>query len=82
MTDPMPAIRTILGMPKPTTPTTDWEADTERLLDDAYHLHSGSMRDDKLAEAQVRATAWTADEIRKLGDLMKEALETIKERNK
>jgi hypothetical protein len=69
-------------LPAPTAPTPDCEADTERLLDDAYHLRSGPLRDDKLAEAQVRATAWTADEIRKLGDLMKEALETIKERNK
>jgi hypothetical protein len=69
-------------LPKPTAPTTDWEADTERLLDDAHNLRAGTLRDDKLAEAQVRATAWTADEIRKLGDLMKEALETIKERNK
>jgi hypothetical protein len=73
MTDPMPAIRTILGMPKPTTPTTDWEADTERLLDDAYHLHSGSMRTDKLAEALVVATAWSANESRRIAD----ALDTL-----
>jgi hypothetical protein len=60
-------------LPKPTPPTPDYEADTERLLDDAYNLRSGPLRTDKLAEALVVATAWSANESRRIAD----ALDTL-----
>jgi hypothetical protein len=87
MSDPLPTIKRILGFPEPvnypqltpqTAPTPDYEADTERLLADSQHFQGGTvLHKAALTEAQVVATAWSANELHRIADTLEAIVKAV-----